>query len=227
MTIIKTEDLNKIYYCNYNCIHAITDCILEIEKGEFVAITGVRGSGKTTLLRMLGGFDRPSSGKVYLNQRDIYALDDKDLSDLYRREVGFVFQNYQLISGLTIYDNIVLPSLLKLCNLDKNYLLELTDGLHITDILHNYPRNISEEQQQCVAIARALINQPEIIFADEPTKNLSHRLSKDILDLLMNYINWNHRTLIMVTSDSEISIFADHVIKLDMGKIMTDRKVRK
>jgi len=176
---------------------------------------------------MLGGFDRPSSGKVYLNQRDIYALDDKDLSDLYRREVGFVFQNYQLISGLTIYDNIVLPSLLKLCNLDKNYLLELTDGLHITDILHNYPRNISEEQQQCVAIARALINQPEIIFADEPTKNLSHRLSKDILDLLMNYINWNHRTLIMVTSDSEISIFADHVIKLDMGKIMTDRKVRK
>lgn len=227
MVIIKAEDINMIYYYNFNYIHAVTNINLEIEKGEFVVITGLRESGKTTLIRMLGGFARPSSGKVYLNSRDIYSLSDMELASLYRKEIGFIFQNYQLINGLTIYDNILLPCLLNHDSFDKNFLRELTEGLHIADILYSYPGKISEQQKQCVAIARALVNQPEIIFADEPTKNLNNELSKDILDFLMNYINWHHRTMIMVTHDPEISVFADHIIQLDMGKVVSDRKIKK
>jgi putative ABC transport system ATP-binding protein len=227
MIILKTIDLNKIYQSNYNNIHAISNINLDINQGEFAAITGIRGSGKTTLLRLLGGYDRPSSGKVYLNNKDIYSLNNSELAILYRKEIGFISQNYQLISGLSIYENILLPSILDQSALDKEYFSELTDSLHITNVLNSYPRNITEDQKQCVTIARALINQPEIIFADEPTKNLSRWLGKDILDLLLNYISWNRRTLIMATQDPAISIFADHMIRLDFGKILSDQVIRK
>ncbi len=227
MIILKTENLNKVYQTNSRLNHVVSDCNIEVGYGEFVAITGLKGCGKSTLLRLLGGLDKPTSGKVLLKERDLYSLDSQEMQILYRKRIGMILQDYQLISGLTVYENIVMPVLISHGLPESGYLRELTDSLHISGVLHRYPKNLTKEQRQCTAIARALVNQPEIILADDPTKNLNKELAKDILDLLMNYISWYRRTLIIATQDPDIIIFADHVIHLNMGRVVTDRKIRR
>jgi putative ABC transport system ATP-binding protein len=200
---------------------------MKIEQGEFAVITGDEGSGKTTLLRLLGGNVHPTNGMVYYKKENVYTRSENELAYLFRNDFGFISEDYKLISGLSVYDNIILPVLLNKKSPDRNYLLELTDELHLTKILNRYPKHITQEERYCTIIARALINQPEIIFADDPTKNLDIRLKKDVLDLLMNYTSWHHRTLVISTCDQEVSIFADHIIRLELGRKVADQKIRK
>ncbi|MDF2539313.1 MAG: putative transport system ATP-binding protein [Herbinix sp.] len=225
MVILQTADLNKIYQQNQKTIYAIIDCNVNIKRGDFLAITGGKGSGKSTLLRLLGGLEYPSGGKVYYNHNDLYSMEEHELTSLCRKEISFVARENQMISGLNLYDNIILPSLLHRSNLNKEYLKELTDSLHITDVLHHYPKYIPNGKKRCAAFVRALLKQPEIIFVDEAEKDLDHQLGKDILDVLLNYINWYQKTLVMVTNDPEVTIFADHIIRLDMGKVEENRKI--
>lgn len=224
MTILSTKDLKKIYGSGENEVHALAGVNLEIEKGEFAAIVGTSGSGKSTLLHMLGGLDRPTSGSVTVDGKDIFTLKDEALTIFRRRRIGFVFQSYNLVPVLNVYENIVLPLQLDGGSIDREYVDNIIETLGLKSKLDNLPNNLSGGQQQRVAIARALAGKPAIILADEPTGNLDSRTSQDVLGLLKITSEKFHQTMVMITHNEEIAQLADRIIRIEDGQIVTRQK---
>ena len=220
MNILETKELKKYYGAEPNITKALDGISLTVEKGEFVAIVGTSGSGKTTLLNMIGGLDNPTSGKVVINGKDISKFNDEQLTIFRRRNIGFVFQNYNLVPVLNVYENIVLPAELDGNHVDKNFLKEVVRLLVLEDKLNNMPSELSGGQQQRVAIARALITKPMLVLADEPTGNLDSKTSCDVLGLLKVTSEKLHQTLVMITHNSEIAQLADRIIRIEDGRIV-------
>lgn len=220
MNILETTELKKYYGAEPNITKALDGISLTVEKGEFVAIVGTSGSGKTTLLNMIGGLDNPTSGKVIINGKDISKFNDEQLTIFRRRNIGFVFQNYNLVPVLNVYENIVLPAELDGNHVDKNFLKEVVRLLVLEDKLNNMPSELSGGQQQRVAIARALITKPMLVLADEPTGNLDSKTSSDVLGLLKVTSEKLHQTLVMITHNSEIAQLADRIIRIEDGRIV-------
>ncbi len=220
MSILQTTDLKKYYGTKPNITKALDGVTLSIEKGEFVAIVGTSGSGKSTLLNMIGGLDVPTSGKAIVDRRDLSALKDEQLTIFRRRKIGFIFQNYNLVPVLNVYENIVLPVELDGNKVDKKFMDEVVRMLGLEDKLNNMPNNLSGGQQQRVAIARALVSKPAIVLADEPTGNLDSKTSADVLGLLKATSLKFHQTLVMITHNSEIAQLADRIIRIEDGKIV-------
>ena len=219
MPILQTTDLKKYYGEKPNITKALDGVSLSVEHGEFVAIVGTSGSGKSTLLNMIGGLDVPTSGKVIVDGKDLSTLKDEQLTIFRRRKIGFIFQNYNLVPVLNVYENIVLPVELDGDQVDKNYMQEVVRMLGLEDRLNNMPNNLSGGQQQRVAIARALVSKPAIVLADEPTGNLNSRTSSDVLGLLKVSSQKFHQTLVMITHNNEIAQLADRIVRIEDGKI--------
>ncbi|MGI6012903.1 MAG: ABC transporter ATP-binding protein [Oscillospiraceae bacterium] len=220
MKILQTKDLKKIYGAGETAVHALDGVNLSVEKGEFLAIVGTSGSGKSTLLHMLGGLDRPTSGSVVVDGKEIFSLKDEELTIFRRRKIGFVFQNYNLVPTLNVYENIVLPVQLDGNAPDATYVENIIDTLGLKSKLSNLPNNLSGGQQQRVAIARALASKPAIILADEPTGNLDSRTSQDVLGLLKITGEKFNQTIVMITHNEEIAQLADRIIRIEDGNIM-------
>lgn len=220
MTILSTQDLKKIYGSGENEVHALDGVNFQVEKGEFVAVVGTSGSGKSTLLHMLGGLDRPTSGSVTVDGKDIFSLKDEELTIFRRRKIGFVFQNYNLVPVLNVYENILLPVQLDGESPDQSYIEEIIRTLGIASKLENLPNNLSGGQQQRVAIARALASKPAIILADEPTGNLDTKTSQDVLGLLKVTSQKFSQTIVMITHNEEIAQLADRIIRIEDGRIL-------
>ena len=220
MVVIKTENLSKVYGKDGNKVVALDNVNIEIEKGEFVAIVGASGSGKSTLLHQVGGVDRPTSGKVIIDNEDIYKLKEEKLAIFRRRKIGFVFQSFNLIPVLSVEENIKMPALLDHQKVDKEYFKDLVKTLGISDRLNHLPSELSGGQQQRVAIARALINKPAIILADEPTGNLDSETSKEIMEMLKLSVRKYNQTATVITHDLSIAENADRVIKIKDGKVI-------
>ena len=220
MPILQTTDLKKYYGGKPNITKALDGVSLSVELGEFVAIVGTSGSGKSTLLNMIGGLDVPTSGKVIVDGRDLSTLNDEQLAIFRRRKIGFIFQNYNLVPVLNVYENIALPVELDGDKVDKKFMQEVVRLLALEDKLNNMPNNLSGGQQQRVAIARALISKPAIVLADEPTGNLDSRTSSDVLGLLKVTSQKFHQTLVMITHNSEIAQLADRIVRIEDGKIV-------
>lgn len=221
MAILSTTNLKKIYGNGENAVHALDGVTLSIEPGEFTAVVGTSGSGKSTLLHMLGGLDRPTSGTVTVDGKDIFSLKDEALTIFRRRKIGFVFQNYNLVPVLNVYENIVLPIQLDGNEPDTTYINNIVDTLGLSEKLNNLPNNLSGGQQQRVAIARAIASKPAIILADEPTGNLDSKTSQDVLGLLKLTSQKFSQTIVMITHNEEIAQLADRIIRIEDGKIMT------
>lgn len=221
MRILKTEELKKYYGTGESKVKALDGVSLQVEKGEFVSVVGTSGSGKSTLLHMLGGLDRPTSGKVIIDGQDISELKEDALCIFRRRKIGFVFQNYNLVPSLNVYENIVLPVQLDGREPDEKFVKEIVDTLGISHKMENLPNNLSGGQQQRVAIARALVAKPAIILADEPTGNLDSRTSHDVLGLLKITSDKFAQTIVMITHDEEIAQLADRIVRIEDGKILT------
>lgn len=221
MTILQTKDLKKIYGGGETAVHALDGLNLSVEKGEFLAIVGTSGSGKSTLLHMLGGLDRPTSGTVTVDGRDIFTLKDEELTIFRRRKIGFVFQNYNLVPVLNVYENIVLPIQLDGNQPDEAYVNQIIETLGLQTKLQNLPGNLSGGQQQRVAIARALATKPAIILADEPTGNLDSKTSQDVLGLLKVTSQKFSQTIVMITHNEEIAQLADRIVRIEDGRIVT------
>lgn len=222
MEILRVENLTKSYGKNETKVDAIKNVSLSIEKGEFIAITGPSGSGKSTLLHLLGGVDRPTSGKVYINDVDIYNLKTKDLAIFRRRNIGLIYQFYNLIPVLNLKENILLPAELDNRKIDKEYLNDLMKTLGLSDRENHLPNQLSGGQQQRTSIGRALINRPSIVLADEPTGNLDSKNSKEILEILKVSVKKYNQTLIMITHDKNIALQADRIIGIEDGIIKSD-----
>ena len=220
MVVIKTDSLSKVYGKDGNKVIALDNVNIEIEKGEFVAIVGASGSGKSTLLHQVGGVDRPTSGKVIIDNEDIYKVKEEKLAIFRRRKIGFVFQSFNLIPVLSVEENIKMPALLDHQKVDKEYFKDLVKTLGISDRLNHLPSELSGGQQQRVAIARALINKPAIILADEPTGNLDSETSKEIMEMLKLSVRKYNQTAIVITHDLSIAENADRVIKIKDGKVI-------
>ena len=220
MTILSTSNLRKIYGAGENEVHALDGVDLKVAKGEFVAVVGTSGSGKSTLLHMLGGLDRPTAGTVTVDGKDIFSLKDEELTIFRRRKIGFVFQNYNLVPVLNVYENILLPVQLDGNEPDGKYVDQIIDMLGLTSKLQNLPNNLSGGQQQSVAIARALAAKPAIILADEPTGNLDSKTSQDVLSLLKVSSQKFAQTIVMITHNEEIAQLADRIIRIEDGKII-------
>ncbi len=220
MAILSTENLEKIYGSGENEVRALDGVSLEVQKGEFVSIVGTSGSGKSTLLHMLGGLDRPDSGTVQVDGKSIFSLKDEELTIFRRRKIGFVFQNYNLVPSLNVYENIVLPVQLDGREPDKAYIDSIIETLGLSEKLENLPNNLSGGQQQRVAIARALASKPTIILADEPTGNLDSKTSQDVLGLLKVTSAKYAQTIVMITHNEEIAQLADRIIRIEDGKIV-------
>ena len=220
MVVIKTDNLSKVYGKDGNKVIALDNVNIEIEKGEFVAIVGASGSGKSTLLHQVGGVDRPTSGKVIIDNEDIYKLKEEKLAIFRRRKIGFVFQSFNLIPVLSVEENIKMPALLDHQKVDKEYFKDLVKTLGISDRLNHLPSELSGGQQQRVAIARALINKPAIILADEPTGNLDSETSKEIMEMLKLSVRKYNQTANVITHDLSIAENADRVIKIKDGKVI-------
>lgn len=220
MKILQAENLIKIYGSGENEVHALDGVNFSVEKGEFVAIVGTSGSGKSTLLHILGGLDRPTSGNVAVDNRNIFSLKDEELTIFRRRKIGFVFQNYNLVPVLNVYENIVLPIQLDGKEPDADYIRSIIETLGIESKLDNLPNNLSGGQQQRVAIARALASKPAIILADEPTGNLDSKTSQDVLGLLKVTSQKYAQTIVMITHNEEIAQLADRIIRIEDGKIV-------
>ncbi len=220
MTILQTKNLKKVYGTGENVVHALDGVNLTIEKGEFVAIVGTSGSGKSTLLHMLGGLDRPTSGKVIVDGKDIFSLKDEELTIFRRRKIGFIFQNYNLVPVLNVNENIVLPIQLDGNQPDSLFVGQVIETLGLKNKLNNLPNNLSGGQQQRVAIARALATKPAIILADEPTGNLDSKTSQDVLGLLKITSQKFVQTIVMITHNEEIAQMADRIIRIEDGKIV-------
>ncbi|WP_461612951.1 ABC transporter ATP-binding protein [Clostridium sp. Marseille-QA1073] len=222
MEILKIENLTKTYGEGNNKVEALNDINLSINKGEFVAIIGPSGSGKSTLLHLLGGLDRPTSGKVIIDEKSIYDFKDEELSIFRRRKIGFIFQFFNLIPVLDVEENIELPVILDNENVDKDYLDEIITILNLQDRRTHIPSELSGGQQQRVSIGRALINKPSIILADEPTGNLDSKNTREVIELLKFTAREFNQTLILITHDSNIASIADRVITIADGKIIED-----
>lgn len=220
MNILETKELRKIYGTGDTAVHALDGVQFEVKKGEFVAIVGTSGSGKSTLLHMLGGLDRPTAGHVMVDGKDIFSLKEEELTIFRRRKIGFVFQNYNLVPVLNVYENIVLPVGLDGNVPDSTYIDSIVDTLGLETKLQNLPNNLSGGQQQRVAIARALASKPAIILADEPTGNLDSKTSQDVLGLLKVTSRKFSQTIVMITHNEEIAQLADRIIRIEDGKII-------
>ena len=220
MVILETIDLKKTYGKGDTAVNALNGINLKIENGEFAAIVGSSGSGKSTLLHMLGGLDRPTSGKVFVDGKDIFSLDDEELTVFIRRKTGFVFQSYNLVPVLSVYENIVLPIQLDGGRVDKKYMDEVIETLGLGSKLNSFPNQLSGGQQQRVAIARALGAKPAIILADEPTGNLDSRTSQDVLGLLKISGERFSQTIVMITHNEEIAQTADRIIRIEDGRVV-------
>ncbi len=224
MEILKVENLQKTYGRGENQIHAVDGISFSVEKGEFVAIVGSSGSGKSTLLHLLGGVDRPSGGKVYIDGKDIYSLNNDKLAIFRRRQVGLVYQFYNLIPILNVEENITLPCRLDGVKVEDERLHELLETLGLSERVKHLPNELSGGQQQRVSIGRALINNPAIVLADEPTGNLDSKASEEILDLLKLSNKKYKQTVIMITHDLELAAAADRIITIDDGQIVKDER---
>ena len=219
MMILQTKNLRKIYGAGDTEVRALDGVNLTVEKGEFVAVVGTSGSGKSTLLHMLGGLDRPTSGTVTVDGREIFALKDEELTIFRRRKIGFVFQNYNLVPVLNVYENIVLPIQLDGRAEDKDYVDQIIETLGLEKKLRNLPNNLSGGQQQRVAIARALAAKPAILLADEPTGNLDSKTSQDVMGLLKVTSQRFAQTIVMITHNEEIAQMADRIVRIEDGRI--------
>lgn len=223
MNILQAKDLTKIYGSGENAVYALNGVNFSVEKGEFVAVVGTSGSGKSTLLHMLGGLDRPTSGSVTVDGKEIFSFKDEALTIFRRRKIGFVFQNYNLVPVLNVYENIVLPVQLDGKIPDAAYIDSIIETLGLESKLKNLPNNLSGGQQQRVAIARALASKPAIILADEPTGNLDSKTSQDVLGLLKVTSQKYAQTIVMITHNEEIAQLADRIIRIEDGKIVEHR----
>lgn len=222
MEIMRVKNLCKSYGKGDNIVKAIDDISFSINKGEFIAIVGPSGSGKSTLLHILGGVDTPTSGKVYLDGVDVYSKNDEQLAVFRRRQVGLIYQFYNLIPVLNVEENITLPLLMDGRKVDKARLDEILQKLNLTDRKNNLPNQLSGGQQQRVSIGRAIINSPAVVLADEPTGNLDSKNSHEIMQLLKDYNRTYDQTLVVITHDEEIALQADRVIAIEDGKIVRD-----
>ena len=220
MTILETKDLRKVYGSGDTEVRALDGVDLTVEKGEFVAVVGTSGSGKSTLLHMLGGLDRPTGGTVTVDGKELSAMRDEDLTIFRRRKIGFVFQNYNLVPVLNVYENIVLPIQLDGNAPDKAYVERIIETLGLEAKLQNLPNNLSGGQQQRVAIARALAAKPAIILADEPTGNLDSATSLDVMGLLKVTAQKFSQTIVMITHNEELAQMADRIIRIEDGRIV-------
>lgn len=218
--ILETKKLVKYYGTGENLVKAIDHTDIRIEPGEFVAVVGRSGSGKSTLLHMLGGLDRPDSGKVLIEGRDIFRLKDERLAVFRRRKIGFIFQSYNLVPSLNVWENIVLPIGLDGRKVDQEYVMDIIRRIGMEDRLHALPNTLSGGQQQRVAIARALASRPAIILADEPTGNLDSRTEIEVVNLLKNCVTEYGQTLVMITHDESIAQMADRMIVIEDGKVV-------
>ncbi len=227
MDILKIENLSKIYGEGENQVKALDNVSFTVPKGQFVAIIGPSGSGKSTLLHILGGVDRPTSGKVYLGGQDVYAQDEDRLAIFRRRQVGLIYQFYNLIPVLNVTENITLPVLMDGKKVDKKYLEELLGLLALKGREKHLPNELSGGQQQRVSIGRALINNPAVMLADEPTGNLDSKNSHEIVELLKTSNKKYGQTLIIITHDESIALQADRIISINDGKIESDRLLNK
>lgn len=219
--ILETEDLVKYYGEGENQVRAIDHTSIQVQHGEFVAVVGRSGSGKSTLLHMLGGLDRPDSGKVYIEGRDIFALKDEQLAVFRRRKIGFIFQDYNLMPALNVWENIVLPIGLDGKKVKKDFVLDIVKSIGMEDRLHAMPNQLSGGQKQRVAIARALAARPAIILADEPTGNLDSHTEMEVISILKNCVSKYGQTLVMITHDETIAQMADRVIVIADGKVVS------
>jgi putative ABC transport system ATP-binding protein len=226
MEILRIEHLSKVYGSGDTAVKALNDVSFSVEKGEFVAIIGPSGSGKSTLLHMLGGVDRPTSGKVLVDNTDIYNLDETQLAIFRRRQIGLIYQFYNLIPVLNVEENITLPLLLDGHKVDKKQFDEIIKILNLEKRLNHLPNQLSGGQQQRVSIGRALINNPAIMLADEPTGNLDSKNSSEIVDLLKMFNKTFNQTLIIITHDERIALQADRIIAIEDGEIKKDEVVR-
>ena len=218
--ILETKNLVKYYGTGENLVKAIDHTDIRIEPGEFVAVVGRSGSGKSTLLHMLGGLDRPDSGKVLIEGRDIFRLKDERLAVFRRRKIGFIFQSYNLVPSLNVWENIVLPIGLDGRKVDQEYVMDIIRRIGMEDRLHALPNTLSGGQQQRVAIARALASRPAIILADEPTGNLDSRTEIEVVNLLKNCVTEYGQTLVMISHDESIAQMADRMIVIEDGKVV-------
>lgn len=224
MSILQVTNLKKYYGSEPNITKALDGVSISIEQGEFIAIVGTSGSGKSTLLNMLGGLDVPTSGSVMVREKELAKMNEEQLTIFRRRNIGFVFQNYNLVPVLNVYENIVLPVELDGDKVDKVYMADIVRILALEDKINNMPNNLSGGQQQRVAIARALASKPAIVLADEPTGNLDSRTSADVLGLLKLTSQKFNQTIVMITHNNEIAQLADRIIRIEDGKIV--EKVR-
>ena len=220
MNILETKELKKTYGRGDTAVHALDGVDLKISNGEFVAVVGTSGSGKSTLLHMLGGLDRPTSGQVFVDGKDIFSLKDEELTIFRRRKIGFVFQSYNLVPVLSVMENILLPIGLDGGKADKKYIDQVIDTLGLSKKLDSYPSQLSGGQQQRVAIARAIAAKPAIILADEPTGNLDSKTSQDVLGLLKITGERFSQTIVMITHNEEIAQLADRIIRIEDGRIV-------
>lgn len=225
MEILKVENLTKIYGKGNTKVTALDNVSFSVEKGEFVAIVGASGSGKSTLLHILGGVDRPTSGKVIVDKEDVYKLNEANLAIFRRRQVGLIYQFYNLIPILNIEENITLPILLDGRKVDCEYLNELINILGLEKRLNHLPNELSGGEQQRVSIGRALMNRPAILLADEPTGNLDSKSSKEIVELLKLSNKKYNQTIIMITHDNSLALNADRIITIKDGRIINDERV--
>ena len=221
MSILQTSNLKKIYGSGDAAVHALDGVSFSVDKGEFVAIVGTSGSGKSTLLHMLGGLDRPTSGDVTVDGQKLFSLKDDDLTVFRRRKIGFVFQNYNLVPSLNVYENIVLPIQLDGNTPDAEYINSIVETLGLGSKLKNLASNLSGGQQQRVAIARALSTKPAIILADEPTGNLDSKTSLDVLKLLKMTSEKYSQTIVIITHDEQLAQMADRIVRIEDGRIVS------
>lgn len=220
MSILETKELKKYYGTEPNIVKALDDVNLEINDGEFIGIVGTSGSGKSTLLHMLGGLDRATSGKVFVRNKDIFSMSDDELTIFRRRNIGFVFQNYNLVPVLNVYENIVLPIELDGNKVDEKFVNNIIKTLGLSEKLNNMPSNLSGGQQQRVAIARALAAKPAIVLADEPTGNLDSKTSLEVIGLLKTTSKEFNQTMVMITHNEEIAQMTDRIIHIEDGQIV-------
>ena len=220
MVVLETNGLKKIYGKGENEVHALAGIDISINKGEFVAVVGTSGSGKTTLLHMLGGLDYPTEGKVFVDGRDIFSLKDEELTIFRRRKIGFVFQSFNLIPSLSVYENIVLPIHLDGNKPDEEYVNHVIEILKLEEKIKSMPNQLSGGQQQRVAIARALATKPSIVLADEPTGNLDSRTSQDVIGLLKVTSERFSQTIVMITHNEEIAQIGNRILRIEDGKLV-------